>query len=82
VLAVAVRPLAGLFYGGGITQLWSQLVAVAAVGVFTISLSLVVWAVIKATVGLRVEADSEMRGLDLAEMGMEAYAADPVGATD
>ena len=55
---------------------------VVAVGAFTFSLALVVWAVIKGTVGLRVEADSEMRGLDLAEMGMEAYAADVVGAID
>ena len=74
-------PLAGLLYGGGITQLWCQLVGVAAVGTFTMALSLAIWAVIKATAGLRVEADSEMRGLDLAEMGMEAYAADAVGVT-
>ena len=74
-------PLAGLLYGGGITQLGHQLVGVVAVGAFTMALSLVIWAVIKATVGLRVEADSEMMGLDLAEMGMEAYAADAVSVT-
>ncbi|MEE8452046.1 MAG: ammonium transporter [Thermoguttaceae bacterium] len=72
-------PLAGLFYGGGITQLWYQLVGVGAVAAFTTIFSLIVWFVIKAAVGLRVEADAESRGLDLAEMGMEAYAADPIG---
>ena len=69
-------PLAGLFYGGGITQLLSQFKGVIAVGVFTMLFSLLVWSVIKATLGLRVDPDVEMEGLDLNEMGMEAYASD------
>ncbi len=72
-------PLAGLFCGGDATQLGSQLVGVVAVGVFTCAFSLLVWFIIKATVGLRVGAEAETKGLDLSEMGMEAYAADPMG---
>ena len=45
---------------------------------FTLVFSLIVWSIIKAAVGLRVEADTEMAGLDLGEMGMEAYGADPL----
>ena len=72
-------PLAGLFYNGGATQLGYQFIGVAAVGAFTLTFSLIVWSVIKAAIGLRVDAKSETEGLDLAEMGMEAYAADPLG---
>mgnify|MGYP003383010420 FL=1 len=32
------------------------------------------WAVIKATLGMRVTRDEEIRGLDIDEHGMEAYA--------
>ena len=71
-------PLAGLFTGGGIEQLWNQIVGVLAVGVFTFGGSLIIWSIIKATLGLRVGSDEEMRGLDLGEMGMEAYAPDVV----
>lgn len=72
----------GLFYGGGLTLLGYQAIGVAAVGAFTLVGSLVVWWLIKNTVGLRVDSDAELRGLDLSEMGMEAYASDPIGAPD
>jgi len=63
----------GLFTGGGVTLLINQFIGVLAVGGFTLGLSLVVWFVIKATVGLRVDPEAEAAGLDLSEMGMEAY---------
>ena len=72
-------PLAGLFYNGGVAQLGKQLMGIAAVGAFTVILSAAVWFLIKSTLGLRVDSDDEMRGLDLSEMGMEAYPADNVG---
>ena len=33
----------------------------------------------QVTIGLRVSPEDESRGLDIAEMGMEAYAGDPMG---
>jgi len=66
-------PLAGLFAGGDATQLISQLIGVGAVGAFTLPASLVVWLAIKYTLGLRVDAEHEIAGLDVSEMGMEAY---------
>ncbi|MCH9046409.1 MAG: ammonium transporter, partial [SAR324 cluster bacterium] len=68
----------GLFYGGGFTLLGYQIVGVLAVGAFTFVGSLIIWFVIKVTVGLRVQPDAEVSGLDLSEMGMEAYAPDSV----
>ena len=63
----------GLFYGGGMALLGSQVLGVVAVGVFTLTLSLIVWGILKATIGIRVERDEEIRGLDIGEHGMEAY---------
>ncbi|MFC6855258.1 ammonium transporter [Marivibrio halodurans] len=51
----------------------SQIVGIVAVGVFTFVASLVVWFIIKAIIGVRVDEESEMEGLDKADCGMEAY---------
>jgi Amt family ammonium transporter len=63
----------GLFFGGGFGQLGIQIVGVLAVFAWTFVTSLVLFSVIKATVGLRVSRDQELRGLDLEEHGAEAY---------
>jgi ammonium transporter, Amt family len=72
----------GLFLGGGMELLGHQAVGVVAVGAFTFVLSVVAWSIIKYTVGLRADREAEMRGLDLSEMGMEAYPADPTAAME
>jgi Amt family ammonium transporter len=63
----------GLFYGGGMSLLWPQIKCIVATAVYVVALSLVFWAVIKATLGMRVSAEEEMKGLDLGEHGQEAY---------
>ena len=71
-------PLAGLFHGGGATQLGHQFVGVIAVGALTLFGSLIFWGILKAAGGIRVAPEEEQQGLDLSEMGMEAYASDSV----
>jgi Amt family ammonium transporter len=66
-------PHDGLFRGGGLAQLWPQLEAVLAVGVFSFGSSFVVWRLLDRSMGLRVSAAEEELGLDATEMGMEAY---------
>jgi ammonium transporter, Amt family len=63
----------GLLYGGGMTLLVAQLKGIAAVGVYTMAVSLMFWMVIKYTIGLRVSKQEEIEGLDLGEHGQEAY---------
>ncbi len=64
---------AGLFYGGGASQLGIQAFgAICCAGFALIAMGLVFFA-IKKTVGLRVDKDEELRGLDVGEHGMEAY---------
>ena len=50
-----------------------QLYSIAVVGIFTVVTSGVVWFILKATMGLRVDEETEINGLDMAELGMEAY---------
>jgi Amt family ammonium transporter len=50
-----------------------QLLGVGAYGLFTVVCAGLLFGIIKATVGLRVSAEEELEGLDLAEHGMHAY---------
>ncbi len=50
-----------------------QLIGVASYAVFTFVVSLVVWFILKATMGIRVSEEEEAMGLDKAEIGVEAY---------
>lgn len=63
----------GLLFGGGMTLLMAQLLGVVAAGVYTMSISLFFWGVIKATMGLRVSPEEEIEGLDVGEHGNHAY---------
>ncbi len=63
----------GLFYGGGFDQLIVQATGAGAVIVWVLVTCFITFNVIKHTVGLRVTAEEEMRGLDIGEHGSEAY---------
>jgi Amt family ammonium transporter len=63
----------GLFYGGGFGQLGVQALGVAAVFVFTFVAAMAMFAVIRATVGLRVSDEEQLEGLDIGEHGATAY---------
>jgi len=71
----------GLFYGGGFTQLGVQALGILACGGFVFLASLAVFAILKATIGLRVKPDQELNGLDISEHGVFGYAEQLV-ATD
>ena len=43
------------------------------VGIFTVIASGIIWSALKFTIGLRVDEDEELAGLDKTELGMEAY---------
>jgi Amt family ammonium transporter len=63
----------GLFFGGGLSQLGAQALGAAAVAGFVFAVSLALWALIRAVMGLRVSRSEEIMGLDIGEHGMEAY---------
>ena len=64
--------LAVIFYNADAT-LGGQLMGIIAYGVFTFIASLVVWSILKAVMGIRVGEEEEITGLDMSELGMEAY---------
>ena len=67
--------ITGLFYGGGFNQLGIQALGVVSVAAWTIVTMVIVFQLIKHTVGLRVTKDEEMKGLDVTEHGLvNAYA--------
>ena len=63
--------IAVVFYGSA--NLMTQLTGIVAYGVFTFVGSLVVWFILKAVIGIRVGEEEEISGLDMTELGMEAY---------
>ena len=57
----------------GISQFLTQLIGVIAVGIFCFAASLLIFYVLKATIGLRVSEEEEIEGLDIGEHKMRAY---------
>ena len=57
-----------------LNQFLIQLAGVGIVGLFSVICSFILLIPIKATIGLRVDKEEELKGLDLAEHGMDAYA--------
>ena len=51
----------------------TQLYSIIIVGLFVVITTAIVWYVLKAIFGIRVDEEAEMNGLDVSEMGMEAY---------
>lgn len=70
---VAEEGMAGLLYGGGVQLLVAQVVAVAFTVVFTGVMTALIALVLKLTMGLRVSAEDEERGVDLVLHSENAY---------
>ena len=74
--AAAVNPAVrhqGLLLGGGLTQLARQGLGVLAATAFAFTATYVIAWVLRATIGLRVEPDDEVEGLDSSQHAESAY---------
>lgn len=74
----------GLFYGGGLHLLGVQVLGVVAIAAYTVVTMGIVFTILKNTVGLRVSAEEEIIGLDMAEHDLASAYADflPIEATN
>lgn len=70
----------GLFYGGGTKQLVSQVIGAVSVMVFVAVASVILFSIIKATIGLRISEEVEREGLDVFEHGAPGYGTDRMSA--
>ena len=76
--AIPVHLIAG-FWGTMVVPVYAeasfvtQFIGFVGIGGFTFVVSLVVWTILKGVVGIRVSEESEINGLDVSELGMEAY---------
>jgi Amt family ammonium transporter len=64
----------GLFYGGGVGQLWSQTFAAVSVMLYSLVVAGIIGLILKKTMGVRVTEDDEVAGVDTAvhaEVGYE-----------
>jgi Amt family ammonium transporter len=57
----------------GDASLVAQLIGIATIFAWVFVTSFVVWAILKATMGIRVSEEEEYDGVDLSECGLEAY---------
>lgn len=70
--------VAGLFYGGGLDQLWRQAVGAFAVLVYSFVVSWLIGTAIHKTIGFRISRAEELSGIDLAEHSEVGYDFSPV----
>jgi Amt family ammonium transporter len=73
---------AGLFYGGGLDQLWRQAVGAFAVMIYAFVISYLIALLIKKTIGWRISPADELSGIDLAEHSEAGYDLSPVYYTN
>ncbi len=77
--AIPVHLFAGIWgtiavvFTNDAANLGTQLASIFIVGSFVCVTSSAVWLTLKAMVGIRVDEETEINGLDMAELGMEAY---------
>ncbi|MEY2427582.1 MAG: ammonium transporter, Amt family [Verrucomicrobiota bacterium] len=63
----------GLFYGGGLSQFWAELIGVTTCFITLSIISLIVYFIAEKLAGNRVSREVEIEGLDIPEMGVMGY---------
>ena len=73
--------MSGLFYGGGVDQLWRQAVGALAVLVYSFILTLIIGFALQKTIGFRVSEEAETEGVDSTEHAETGYDLGTLGAS-
>jgi Amt family ammonium transporter len=63
----------GLFYGGGVDQLWRQAVGAGAVLLYSLVLTTVIGLAVAKTIGFRIDEEDEVEGIDFTEHSETGY---------
>ena len=73
--------VAGLFYGGGFDQLWLQAIGAGAVFAYSAIGTAILALIVKFTIGLRLDEEEEVNGIDEAEHAETGYDFTTVGSS-
>jgi Amt family ammonium transporter len=73
VASIGLNGQTGLFYGGGVDQLWRQAVGAFAVLFYSFIVTTILAYILKFTIGLRLDEEAEASGIDEAQHAETAY---------
>ncbi|GAA3694321.1 ammonium transporter [Microlunatus aurantiacus] len=81
-LATAAAPAGvdGLFYGGGVDQLWRQAVGAFSVLIVSFVLTYLIGLLLEKTIGFRISREEELEGIDSVEHAETGYDLNPLGS--
>ncbi|MDD4362859.1 MAG: ammonium transporter [Atribacterota bacterium] len=80
--ASGVGAVNGLFFGGGFSQLSSQLTGIIIVFLYVFVSGYILFYLIDKLIGLRASDEEQLKGLDLSEHGNESYAGFQIFTTE
>ena len=63
----------GLFFGGGSSQLITQIIGVLSIAVFSFIFTFIIMTILKKTVGIRITREEEIAGIDSVSFGISSY---------
>ena len=63
----------GLFYGGGISLLVTQIFGVITIALFSFTVTFIIMKFLKLTIGVRISSDDEEAGIDASLFGVQSY---------
>ena len=72
----------GLFFGGGASQLITQVIGAGAVFIWAFGMGMILFKTLDKVMGIRVSKEEEIKGLDIEEHGMEAYSGFQIFTTE
>ena len=63
----------GLFYGGGISLLITQILGVITIALFSFTVTFIIMKFLKLTIGVRISSEDEEAGIDASSFGVQSY---------
>ena len=63
----------GLFYGGGISLLITQILGVITIALFSFTVTFIIMKFLKLTIGIRISSEDEEAGIDASSFGVQSY---------
>jgi Amt family ammonium transporter len=63
----------GLFYGGGVSLLLTQILGVSAIALFSFTLTFIIMKLLKMSIGIRISNEDEEAGIDASSFGVQSY---------